>query len=312
MVILYNKFSERRGGGHLEELLDGSLELAVGTRVKGTDDYLLEFHSHDHNELVLLHGGNCRFLVGNQFYNLRPGNLLMLDGNTIHKAYVYGDADFYERSLLHFKTEWIQPILEELGVTNLLELFKENKSGLIRHFSKQEEAVLENRMREIEFISNRLDEKPDILDAARLKLLVAQLLIFIYQSDNTLIRKEETDRDEKTKLVEHISNYLFANFDQPVTIDGISREVGLTKSYMSHLFKEVTGHTIMNYLMAYRLSQARKLLVADQSESIKEIAYRCGFRSESHFSRFFKKNIGQTPSEYRINQQIIFEERGEL
>lgn len=297
----------------MEELFIGTEELVVATRLKGIDDYLLDFHSHDYNELVLLHGGNCRFLVGNQFFNLQPGNLLMLDGNTIHKAYVFGETDFYERSVLHFKSEWILPILEELNVTYLLELFKENKNGLIRHFSKQEYVVLENKMREIELISIRNSETFDNsnnLDAARLKLLVVQLLIFIYQSDDTLIHKEETNRDEKTKLVECITSYLFANFDQPITIDEISKEVGLTKSYMSHLFKDVTGYTIMNYLMVYRLSQARQLLVSNHSESIKEIAYRSGFRSESHFSRFFKNNVGFTPTEYRINQ-ILIEERGE-
>ena len=57
----------------------------------------------------------------------------------------------------------------------------------------------------------------------------------------------------------------------------------------------------MNYLMNYRLSQARNFLIERPDESIREISADCGFKSEAHFSRFFKKNIGITPSEYRKN-----------
>lgn len=276
-------------------------DLLVATRMKGVLD-LFDFHSHDYNELVLLHGGNCRFLVGNQFFPLQPGDLLMLDGNMTHKAYVHGDPDVYERSVLHFKTNWIKPVLEELQVTYLLDLFTENKNGMMRHYPHKKEAFIEGKMKEIEAIWQGVDHEIDNIDMAQLKLLVVQLLIYLFRSDDALVRKEDTNRDEKTKLVESISNYLFSNYQHPITIDDVAHEVGLTKSYMSHLFKEVTGNTIMSYLMAYRLSKARNRLTAEPNLSIKQVSLDCGFKSEAHFSRLFKQKIGVSPSEYRINR----------
>lgn len=82
-------------------------EVVVATIRERGVTYSLDFHTHKEYELVLLHGGNCRFLVGNQFFYLQPGNLLMLDGTIIHKAYVSGDPQEYERSVLRFDAEWI-------------------------------------------------------------------------------------------------------------------------------------------------------------------------------------------------------------
>ncbi|MGP6140492.1 MULTISPECIES: AraC family transcriptional regulator [unclassified Jeotgalibaca] len=274
--------------------------LLVGTRIKGIT-YELDFNTHDSNELVLLHGGNCRFLVGNQFYYLQPGNLLMLDGNVVHKAYVFGDPLAYERSVLKFKTEWIQPLLQELHVEEVLNLFNESKNGLIRHFPKKGEAIIEGMFRDIENLWVEEGRNLSSIEEAKIKMMVAQLLIYMYESKSTRVHKEDTQRDEKTKMVEKISNYLFSNFHHSITIDDVAHEVGLTKSYMSHLFKDITGNTVMNYLMNYRLSQARNYLIERPNEPIREISVDCGFKSEAHFSRFFKKNIGVTPSEYRKN-----------
>ncbi|HJB22610.1 MAG TPA: helix-turn-helix domain-containing protein [Candidatus Jeotgalibaca pullicola] len=80
---------------------------------------------------------------------------------------------------------------------------------------------------------------------------------------------------------------------------------------MSHVFKEVTGHTIMTYLMQYRLSKARNQLIQEPDERIKIISQESGFESEAHFSRFFKRNMGVSPSEYRKQQYNIINE-GEL
>lgn len=282
-------------------------DLLVASRLKGVKD-LFDFHSHDYNEMVLLHGGNCRFLVGNQFYHLQPGDLLMLDGNKIHKAYVYGDPDAYERSLLHFRNDWIRPLLKELELEYLLELINKDENGSMIHFSNKGESFVEGKIREMTYIWKDIDNDISPIEDAQLKMLVCQLLIYLHQSNDPLIRREGTGQDEKTKLVEIITAYLFSHYQEPITIDDVAFSVGLTKSYMSHLFKEVTGYTIMNYLMAYRLSRSRDILISEPDLSIKEVSLQSGFKSDAHFSRFFKENIGVSPTEYRSNQEFIEEE----
>ena len=269
--------------------------VVAATRMRGIT-YSLDFHTHKEYELVLLHGGNCRFLVGNQFFYLQPGQLLMLDGMTIHKAYVSGDPQDYERSVLRFDSDWIRPLLQDINLERLLNLFEENSSGLIRIFKKRDEAIIENMIGEI---ATLVDLEENRLNEARLKLGVVQLLIQISIFTDYIIRKDEGFRDEKTEIAEKVSNFLFKNYHRSISIDDVSQAVNLSKSYMSHVFKEVTGHTIMTYLMQYRLSKARSQITQEPNQLIKVISQENGFESEAHFSRFFKKNIGLSPSQYK-------------
>lgn len=269
--------------------------VVAATRMRGIT-YSLDFHTHKEYELVLLHGGNCRFLVGNQFFYLQPGQLLMLDGMTIHKAYVSGDPQDYERSVLRFDSDWIRPLLQDINLERLLNLFEENGSGLIRIFKKRDEAIIENMIGEI---ATLVDLEENRLNEARLKLAVVQLLIQISISTDYIIRKDQGFRDEKTEIAEKVSNFLFKNYHRSISIDDVSQAVNLSKSYMSHVFKEVTGHTIMTYLMQYRLSKARSQITQEPNQLIKVISQENGFESEAHFSRFFKKNIGLSPSQYK-------------
>lgn len=269
--------------------------VVAATRMRGIT-YSLDFHTHKEYELVLLHGGNCRFLVGNQFFYLQPGQLLMLDGMTIHKAYVSGDTQDYERSVLRFDSDWIRPLLQDINLERLLNLFEENSSGLIRIFKKRDEAIIENMIGEI---ATLVDLEENRLNEARLKLAVVQLLIQISIFTDYIIRKDQGFRDEKTEIAEKVSNFLFKNYHRSISIDDVSQAVNLSKSYMSHVFKEVTGHTIMTYLMQYRLSKARSQITQEPNQLIKVISQENGFESEAHFSRFFKKNIGLSPSQYK-------------
>lgn len=134
---------------------------------------------------------------------------------------------------------------------------------------------------------------------AKRKLALAQLLLLIDSATVTVIEKGHSFVDDRTRIAESVSEYIFQHYHESFTIDDIAAALNLSKSYLSHVFKEITGNTIMSYLMGYRLSQARNLLMTERSHSIKGISQLCGFESDAHFSRYFKQNVGMTPSQYR-------------
>lgn len=266
--------------------------------------YALDFHTHPQYEIFLFHGGICRFLVGNKIYYLQPGDLLMMDGMTVHRAYVIGDKEAYERSIVHFDADWIAPLLKDLNVDYLLRLFTENRNGLIRTFRKQDELLLENAIREMDQLQ-LLDQS--YANEAKRKLSLVQLLLLIDSSTDKIVEKGQAYVDEKTQIAEKVSDYIFKHYRDSFSIDDIASALNLSKSYLSHSFKEITGNTIMAYAMGYRLSQACTALLMEPSQSIKSISGECGFESDAHFSRYFKQNIGITPSNYRKKNRINIE-----
>src|SRR5690625_5473447 len=74
----------------------------------------------------------------------------------------------------------------------------------------------------------------------------------------------------------------------------IADALNMSKSYVSHLFKDMTGFTVMEYVMGCRLTHAKYLLEMKPDKKIAKVAYESGFESASHFSRYFRQKTGLT------------------
>ncbi|WP_299783589.1 AraC family transcriptional regulator [uncultured Roseobacter sp.] len=89
--------------------------------------------------------------------------------------------------------------------------------------------------------------------------------------------------------------------DQSISVDDLAREAGMSPSHFSRVFKETLGSTPMQYVLAYRVEQAIRMM-AEPARALGDIALTCGFADQAHFSRSFKQVTGQTPRQYRASQ----------
>ena len=83
-----------------------------------------------------------------------------------------------------------------------------------------------------------------------------------------------------------------------LSLSALADSAGMSPNYLSTLFRQQTGKTFSDYLLAYRIEMARALL-ADTDLKIYEIAFRVGFSDAKYFSKAFKDATGQTPLQYR-------------
>mgnify|MGYP001320159520 CR=1 FL=1 len=105
-------------------------------------------------------------------------------------------------------------------------------------------------------------------------------------------------------FVEKARRYLEENFADPeLNLSTVADRVYVSPCYLSHLFKEVTGSNVTEYLNRIRIHQGKKLL-KDTNLKIYEIAERVGFRDSHYFGIVFKKLMGLSPGEYRDKVQI--------
>lgn len=87
---------------------------------------------------------------------------------------------------------------------------------------------------------------------------------------------------------------LHASFAEPLPIDDLAAEVGLSASRFHHHFKAVTGMTPLQFQKRLRLQEARRMLLADDLDAA-TAGYRVGYGSPSHFSRDYKRLFGAPP-----------------
>ncbi|MCD8362416.1 MAG: AraC family transcriptional regulator [Lachnospiraceae bacterium] len=106
--------------------------------------------------------------------------------------------------------------------------------------------------------------------------------------------------------VQHIIEYIRKNCAGALTIEQISKAVGLSGSECCRCFKKATGSTIFSYVQTCRLASAVELLLHSE-DSISQIAYETGFCSTSYFIEVFRKQMGTTPLKYRKERRMELE-----
>jgi AraC-like DNA-binding protein len=267
----------------------------------------IDFHSHNEYEIYLFHGGNCKFLIRDRIYQLQPGDIILMNGLTLHRATPLPTMP-YVRSVIQFSPEWIRPVISSLDMPELLDPFHKFNNCLFRLKDNVKLDRIDDLIRTIASLVSdseiTLVPHEDPLTRGRfrvgnVKMLLTQLLFQIYEWSQSYLIDSPHVESEKQRHVERIIGWIDQHFTEKISLSSLAATLNLSKFYISHVFKEVTGTTVMDYLMNCRLNRAKYLLEMHPEMSILDISLAAGFESSAHFSRFFRLKLGMTPTEYR-------------
>lgn len=101
------------------------------------------------------------------------------------------------------------------------------------------------------------------------------------------------------RYVDYAKEYIAAHYsDGNLSLDEVSKAVGISAPYLSGIFSEVNKGGFLAYLSSYRVEQAKQYLT-ETNETVAEIGKMCGFNSAQSFSRVFRKQTGVSPGQYR-------------
>lgn len=111
-------------------------------------------------------------------------------------------------------------------------------------------------------------------------------------------------QDLSKNFVEKAKTYLEKNYQNPeLNLNELATHVYVSSCYLSHLFRQVTGSTISEYLNKIRIRASQRLLKETQLK-IYEIAEQVGFNDSHYFGIVFKKTTGLSALEYRDKVQL--------
>ena len=102
-----------------------------------------------------------------------------------------------------------------------------------------------------------------------------------------------------------VRQYIDQHYKESITLDMLAEKVSINKYYMAHAFKREYGVSPINYLIACRIREGKRLL-AETDLSLSQIAAVLGFSSSSYFSQSFPNAEGLSPTEYRKANQVKF------
>ena len=118
--------------------------------------------------------------------------------------------------------------------------------------------------------------------------------------DRAYVQQYEINIDENSgkALIQKSIEYMQEHFRDSLTLTDISRTIGLSVSYFSYLFKQETGKNYIEYLNEIRLLATMKDLM-NTDEKVVVVAQKNGFQNLEYFSRYFKKQTGESPARWR-------------
>lgn len=98
--------------------------------------------------------------------------------------------------------------------------------------------------------------------------------------------------------VHRIMRYVRTHLSEKITLEDLAREIFLSRTYISGVFKAQTGLSLSSYIMSARVSKAKRLL-RESRMSLSDVAAGCGFEDQSYFTRIFTRETGTSPKKYR-------------
>lgn len=110
--------------------------------------------------------------------------------------------------------------------------------------------------------------------------------------------REQSRQQAVSWQVQQVNRYIEEHLSEDLTLTTLAKHIHYNPSYLSRIYKQQTGATLINYINTTRIRHACKLL-EESSLRVNQIAEQCGICSTKYFNEAFRKAMGVTPMEYR-------------
>ncbi len=108
----------------------------------------------------------------------------------------------------------------------------------------------------------------------------------------------EVREKQANTAIDSVKKYIDQHLGEDLSLVKLAEQVFLNASYLSRLFKQITGMKLSEYIESTRVRRAKELLQKGNIK-IKDVARLVGYETAASFTRFFKKSTGCSPQEYR-------------
>ncbi|BDS11115.1 helix-turn-helix domain-containing protein [Aureispira anguillae] len=246
----------------------------------------LDPHRHTYYELFLFFAGSGTHLIDFKEFNIQPPSIQLVAPHQLHQVKHSKDSQGYVIK--------IQPLLIASNplLSNFFNFIQYNQHFEVGVTINQEEAaLLTNSYLFLESYKNT--NSNDSLFAA---LSVLNLYISILKKHQRIDSQSENNPNN-----EHFNTFLTLaekNYLIEKSADYYTQTMNISLNKLNAIVRERTGMSVKKFLINRVLLEAKRLIVHSEM-SVKEIAYQLDFLEPAHFSNFFKKHLGGTPSKFR-------------
>lgn len=266
----------------------------------GPGEHVIDCHWHVEAEIFYCRQGETLFQVDTDYFVVRAGEAVFVDGGDIHAAHAHGSEGCSFFSLV-FDTNLLASAHYDAVQEKLILPFIERQATFPRHMKRKESHEI-GLLDHIAAIMESCGQKPPGFEGAvkgRLYLMLAELAASGNRCNRTDSNRSESSKIERLKAV---IEYIQQNYERQIRLSELAALIPMSEGHFSRFFKSMTRQTPMDYINSYRIRQAVELL-RQQERKISDIAMEVGYDNISYFIRVFRKTMNCSPSDFRKKLQ---------
>lgn len=251
-------------------------------------------HIHDYYEICYFQSGKRIYIIDGKYYNIRHNCVVLLKPFVQHST--KGNLRS-TRTVIYCAKKFLRRVFSEEVIDAMLNVF--NYSPVIE---------LDKNQNHLNLLFKQIEHNYKTGDVYLAALNLGEILLSFSKScaDNRPynIKNPETNNESEMNsgLIQQVLSYITENIGNVISVKEIADAVHFSPSYLSSLFKKITGFSVMSYVINVRVNLAAKELATTKSK-LMEIGLKYGFASNTHFCNTFKKYYNLSPSAYRAYMQ---------
>jgi len=230
---------------------------------------------------VTLEKGEAYFTNSNVLTTMENIENCVLDSHLFHPVFLSG----HFKSV--FETKYLNPVIQNRDIDLL--------------YFRPETDAQRKLLGKLQMLSN-LQTKPNMEFQTR--NLLSEIWLFLL---NVIQETKDDAHNTAAKNQDRIlamMAFIQENYAEKLTLEQIADAASVSTRECLRCFRESIRQSPMDYLIEYRIQVAKQLL-GTTSLSITEIALRCGFNSNSYFTKMFHRSCNKTPNAYRKELQNL-------
>jgi AraC-like DNA-binding protein len=262
------------------------------SRVKTDFDFPL--HYHEEFELNFIQNGKgAKRVIGDHIEEIDDLELVLVGPNLPHGWFTHKlkGRQLHEITIQFHRDLFDDKFLQRHQMSFIRKMFEKSLRGIL--FSRETTEAITPRLvgltgkHGFDSVLELLSILHDLSTSRNIRTL-----------SNTSFNNTDTI-SYNSRRVHVVMEHLNKNFHKEVSLSEVAKLIAMSDVAFSRFFKMRTGKTFVDTLNEVRLGHASRMLI-DTTQSINEIAYRCGFNNMSNFNRIFKKKKKCTPKEFRL------------
>lgn len=253
-------------------------------------------HSHEFVELVCIVSGSGVHIVGQERLEICAGDVILIDSGVKH-AYEVEEGETLTLCNCLFWPEFLtEAITGEKFIASAYDALLSACDGedidggyIVVHGGVSEEIS--------ELILKIMHEQKRG-EAGHLGIMRSLLTIALIKLFRYCAGRRGQASDEKARMISDVIDYISSCNGKELSVVSISKHAFVSPAYLSRVFRQATGKSIVSYIQTRKLSEAAKLLLGTDL-AVEAVLEKVGYSDKKHFYELFNKAYGMTPGEYR-------------